>query len=333
MAKLLPFFLVLYVLSCASDISVERVTVEYFAAKHLHHLYPLSLLTKYFSLEYRQDDVVLGPYINFFQYAKVTCNGFSSWECTFRTLCHASKLSVGPVQPSVELTRNAVLKLYAIDVDVNHCVKERLQTLFRQYYPLSPEFMLEDEAMHLFLAFLVYQLSTGMKVTYKTAMMNVGSENAVKKVEMAENTGALLDISQISRDVLILIKYDRQIISQLNVPITIVDFINHIKPFYDELHCTERQEKTWSKIFVKLFIERFPNELARRLTRQKMMFVLDHLNPELLETEWYAFTNSTLKKDVERVIGRFLKIQNLKLNTKYSVYIVFSYLAFYLAPQ
>ena len=162
---------------------VERVKVEYFAAKHLNHLYRLSLLTDYYSTDFKHEfDILLGPYRDFFHYTTRPYSTFGKWENTFMALC--------PTRVNMEAARRDVLAKYDITVYENQTTKDRLQKLMNQYYPLTPIFIVEDEALYLFLIFLVYQLNLGVKVTYIVAMFmtDVGKVTKDEVEEMTDIT-------------------------------------------------------------------------------------------------------------------------------------------------
>ena len=176
---------ILSVVFCADSYFnlLERVKVEYFASKHLNHLYRLSLLTEYYSTDLKQEfDTLLGPYRDFFLYTTKPYSTFGKWENTFIALC--------PRRVSMEAARRDVLAKYDITVNTHQTVKDRLQELLNQYYPFTPAFIVEDEALHLFLLFLVYQLNLGVKVTYIAAMYmtDVGKVTKDEVEEMTDIT-------------------------------------------------------------------------------------------------------------------------------------------------
>ena len=318
-------------------ITLAVVKVEYFAAKHLNHLYALSLLTDYFITDYTHKssehlETVIMPFSSFFQYIAFTYKNARDWKNTFSALF--------PSRVSMEDARKDVLAKYDIAVNADQTVRDRLQELSNHYYP--SKFIVEDEAMHVFLLFLVYQLNSGMQVTYSADMMNaerVTIKDKAAIVKLAEVTMKTPDnFDTMRRDILSLNSLDPNIIfSPQNIfcSPSIKKYFEHASQYYKR----HRQQLTtlesiWAIIFMGIAGKRLPIQATVK-RRTNIISILRLYDPTMLESEniGVVFKDDTLVKDASRVISKYLKIPYLELRSKTTVFIVFGYLAYYAPSQ
>ena len=236
------------------DISLAEVKVQYFVANHLVHLYYLSLLTDYNSNGIRQEfENLLGPYREFFQNATNLKIYYGNWENVFEALGCVNSV---PKVVSIEAARKDVMSKYDIFVNEDQTVKDRLHELMNQYYPLISNF-LEDEALHLFLLFLMYQLNSGMKVTYTTSnveKVSIVEKNDVTKKNLIKNT--------MQSDMLFLIENPQRFVYyENNSSPSMEKFIKHVNPYF-KIHRAQYStvESTWANVFMQIAGEKLRTE-------------------------------------------------------------------------
>ena len=135
-----------------------------YATNLMFNLYRSTLLTNYYSTDYSQHPAffqyfIVLPMSPFFQYAMPSYNLHRSWQGTFLALCCSHPRFARPTPMSLDEARRAVLGAFSLDSNGDkERVRTHLYSLFKQCFPQSLPLFVDDEALHLFLTFMVSQI-------------------------------------------------------------------------------------------------------------------------------------------------------------------------------